>query len=108
MLPLQTLLVVTLLVGCVGDGTDAPCLDGLSCVEPTPCAVDADCDDGLFCNGAEACDADLGCVAGTAPACDDGLACTTDACDEEFDVCAFTPSVAAPDAPVLADRKSVV
>ncbi len=39
------------------------------------CTVDADCDDGLFCNGAETCNAGS-CQAGTAPVCDDGVACT--------------------------------
>jgi hypothetical protein len=98
-LPLQMLVVVTLMIGCVVDGpADAPCQEGLACVEPTPCAIDADCDDGLFCNGVEACDVDLGCVAGKTPSCDDGLACTADECDEELDVCSFVPDVPVPDA----------
>ncbi len=44
------------------------------------------CDDGLYCNGAETCSAS-GCAAGTAPACDDANACTTDACDETVLTC---------------------
>ena len=48
------------------------------------------CDDGLYCNGAEVCNGDLGCLAGTAPVCDDGLACTLDSCNELTDGCSFT------------------
>jgi hypothetical protein len=53
-----------------------------------PCMVDADCDDGVFCNGNEACVAGA-CEAGTPPQCDDGVDCTTDACDENAQGCAF-------------------
>jgi hypothetical protein len=96
---LQLIVTANVLIGCLDPGADAPCPEGLSCVEPTPCAVDADCDDGIFCNGLEVCDAGQGCLAGTSPACDDGLSCTADACDETYDACSFTPTVAAPGAP---------
>jgi hypothetical protein len=57
---------------------------------PPDCTVDADCDDGLYCNGAEACAAGT-CVAGTPLACDDGLGCTLDTCDEAADRCEHVP-----------------
>jgi len=67
------------------------------CQDPSDeCAVDADCDDGLFCNGSERCDRLSGCEAG-APACDDGVSCTVDACDEEADSCTHSSSDAACD-----------
>jgi len=56
------------------------------------CESDAECDDGLFCNGAETC-ADAVCQAGAPPACDDGIACTVDACSESAGAC----TSAAPD-----------
>ena len=53
---------------------------------PPECALPADCDDGLFCNGEETC-VDGACVFRDAPACDDGIECTLDLCDEELDAC---------------------
>jgi len=44
----------------------------------THTASNALCDDANACNGVETCNALTGCVAGTAPNCDDGNACTTD------------------------------
>jgi hypothetical protein len=52
---------------------------------------DAACDDGLFCNGIENCDPMMDCQAGEPIACDDGVGCTDDACDEETDACGFAP-----------------
>lgn len=50
------------------------------------CVADAECDDGVWCNGAESCV--LGaCRAGTSPSCDDGIACTSDTCNEATDAC---------------------
>jgi Cys-rich repeat protein len=67
------------------------------CQDPSDeCDVDADCDDGLFCNGSETCDRLAGCKAGDT-ACDDGVSCTVDACDEDTDTCASSPSDAACD-----------
>lgn len=43
------------------------------------CVTDAECDDGDPCTGFETCDAGR-CVAGAAPSCDDGNACTTGSC----------------------------
>jgi hypothetical protein len=51
-----------------------------------PCLDVADCDDLLFCNGPEAC-VDGFCQAGVPRVCDDGVDCTTDACDETADAC---------------------
>jgi len=74
--------------------------DGVGCTVDTCSEVegrvvhapdDARCDDGLFCNGTEACDASAGCQAGTAPAVDDGIACTDDACVEARREVVHTP-----------------
>lgn len=60
---------------------------------------DQSCNNPLFCDGVEKCeplasgsDPLTGCVAGIAPVCDDGTACTTDGCDESNDSCAYTPN----------------
>ena len=53
---------------------------------PVGCTTNPQCDDGLFCNGAETCVASV-CQAGTAPNCSDGVACTTDSCNEGTDTC---------------------
>jgi len=73
-----------------------PCDDGVACTvdtcdeaqrscESTP--NNLFCEDGVFCNGTEACDPADGCQAGTPIDCDDGVACTVDACDQMTDVC---------------------
>jgi hypothetical protein len=81
-------------------GSPTNCSDGVDCTIDTcsettdACdheAVNAACDDSLFCNGSETCDLVEGCQAGTAPDCDDGVGCTVDACNEEFDQCDNTP-----------------
>lgn len=55
------------------------------------CTTATDCDDGLECNGVERCVAGR-CEAGTAIACDDGVPCTRDLCDEARGaVCTFSP-----------------
>jgi hypothetical protein len=60
------------------------------------CLVNADCSDGLFCNGVETC-INGTCQPGVASNCDDGVACTTDACDEGTDACTHAPNHAACD-----------
>jgi len=65
---------------CPGQSCDE---GGDVCVE---CVIDADCDDGLFCNGGETCNAGT-CQSGTAPNCNDGVACTDDSCNESTDSC---------------------
>jgi len=57
----------------------------------TGCIDNGDCDDGQFCNGAETC-VGGSCQAGTAPNCNDGVACTTDSCNESTDSCNNTPN----------------
>ncbi|MEZ4468300.1 MAG: hypothetical protein R3F43_28660 [bacterium] len=55
----------------------------MGCAGSTPTA-----DDDLFCNGAETCDVASGdCRPGGAPACDDGVDCTADRCDEGQNRC---------------------
>jgi hypothetical protein len=54
--------------------------------------LDTACDDGSFCDGAERCDVTAGCVPGTAPDCNDNVACTTDVCDEATKSCKHIPN----------------
>ena len=77
-------------------GTAANCDDGVACTvdscnETTDSCdhaqVNGACGDGLFCNGAEACDPVAGCQPGTAPNCDDGVACTTDSLQRDDRQC---------------------
>lgn len=49
------------------------------------------CSDGLFCNGSESCSPSTGCQAGTPPTLTDGIACTTDACNETVDQVVHIP-----------------
>lgn len=84
--------------GCI-PGTPVICNDGVDCttdecVEATDsCAStpnNAFCQNGLFCDGTEVCHPTQGCQPGSAPPCDDGLACTSDSCDEPTDQCVNT------------------
>jgi hypothetical protein len=77
------------------DCTLDACSDAAAACLHTP--DQAACDDGYFCNGAEVCDATFGCLAGAAPDCDDGVACTADMCDENASACLHTPQDAACD-----------
>jgi streptogramin lyase len=91
--------------GCIDpppcDGVDDPrCDDGQDCtadrcdLETGQCVYAADhgaCSDGRFCNGEEQCGPFVGCVQSFGPACDDGLVCTVDRCDEDADRCERTP-----------------
>lgn len=63
------------------------CAAGLGCV-PARCTDDASCADGDACNGVERClpgtpgaDEDTGCAPGVELDCNDGIACTDDACN---------------------------
>lgn len=60
-----------------------------------PCSGTS-CDDGLFCNGVEACVNGV-CGAGAPVVCNDGVACTVDACDETANACVIQPNNAACD-----------
>jgi len=84
--------------GCI-DNLDVDCDDAVDCTKDVcdelldACVNDprdSFCDDELWCDGAEVCDVDLGCVDGEAPNCDDGVSCTSDACDEDNDWCVYT------------------
>ena len=84
--------------GC--QGSAPPCADDIECTFDfcdefsESCQSFPDdffCDDGLFCNGFEVCDPQSGCGAGEPPACDDGVNCTIDGCDDSFG-CASVPS----------------
>ena len=79
-------------------GTAVTCNDGIACTTDScdeaadACAWapdDAPCADGLFCNGDEVCTPGVGCEAGTAVACEDGVGCTLDTCDEATDSCDY-------------------
>jgi len=79
------------------------CLADADCNDDNVCTVDVCtggvcgytdndgeiCDDELFCNGADTCGAGT-CSVHAGGACDDGVACTVDTCDEELDSCANT------------------
>ena len=89
----------TPIAGCTACTGAAQCDDGNACTTDScsagrcvhAAAADGTaCSDGVFCNGAETCRAGA-CVAGPPPACDDGNACTTDACDEGARRCTHTP-----------------
>ena len=71
-------------VGC----TDDSCEESTDTCTNTP--NDTLCDNGDWCDGAETCDGLLDCQAGTAPDCDDSVACTVDTCDEVNDECVNT------------------
>ncbi len=71
---------------------DAPGLDAANVGDAGPCTTNSDCDDRRFCNGVETCVATV-CQPGTAPTCDDMVACTIDICDPALNAC----SAAAPD-----------
>ena len=85
---------------CTSTADDGRCSGGLvcdpvdGCSAPRPCEDDAGCDDGIFCNGPERCDLAFGCRRGEPPSCDDGIACTVDACDATSDACASAPEAA--------------
>jgi Dictyostelium (slime mold) repeat len=55
------------------------------------CASDSECDDGVACNGFEMCVIGK-CQFGVPVVCDDGLACTVDACGEPSGLCTNTPN----------------
>ncbi len=82
-------------------GTPRNCSDGVACTadacdEAADVCVhmplDSFCDNGDACDGVEHCDAQAGCVLGAPPNCNDGIACTLDACDPSTGDCLHTPS----------------
>lgn len=57
------------------------------------CQSHAECDDGLACNGSETCNFETGtCQSGTPVNCNDGVACTSDTCNEPSGTCSHTPN----------------
>ena len=68
--------------GCTDDpdGVAEPLLSVRGSFVPGACTLDSECDDGNLCNGVESC-ASGSCTAGSALSCNDGSACTQDACD---------------------------
>ncbi len=67
------------------------------------CVTGADCDDGVFCNGLETCGPANLCLVGAAVNCDDGVACTVDACNEATGSCDNTPNPAVCDNGLFCD-----
>jgi hypothetical protein len=95
--------------------TASDCDDGMSCTADactsnvcvhTP--NNAACDNGAYCDGAELCDPvngaqGTGCAASSGSPCDDGIACTVDACNEAADTCSMTANDALCDDGVACD-----
>jgi hypothetical protein len=70
-----------------------PMIDaGTDAGPPPACRSDAECSDRMACNGVERCDPAVGCVPGTPIACDDGVACTMDRCEEPGGTCRHVPT----------------
>jgi hypothetical protein len=59
---------------------------------PCACTSDIECSDGQWCSGGEICDEFGECQPGLPVNCDDGIACTIDACNEVADACDHTPN----------------
>jgi outer membrane protein OmpA-like peptidoglycan-associated protein len=75
---------------CDGAGACAGTCDGTvhdRCAYP---GVTAACEDALFCTVGDHCDGGGACIGGGERACDDGLSCTDERCDEDRDECAVT------------------
>jgi hypothetical protein len=84
-----------LLSRCENVPSDAVCDDGLFCTGSETCdplngcqaGADPCPDDGLFCNGAESCEEGAAQCLHSGDPCNDGSACTADACLETSDEC---------------------
>jgi hypothetical protein len=83
-----------------------PCVDDSQCDDHIACAYhscdqtlgrcrhvpdDTQCDDGNYCNGRERCVIGHGCQPGAVVTCEDGIACTIDACVEPTKSCLHSP-----------------
>jgi hypothetical protein len=100
------------IAGICSSGAPVDCDDGIACTvdscneatnacDSTP--SDVLCDNGVFCDGSETCSAVLGCQAGAPVACDDGVGCTVDSCNEATDSCDYAPNDAACDNGLFCD-----
>jgi hypothetical protein len=78
-------------VGCTVDTCDETADACVWTPDPTPCR------DANLCNGTEVCNSVLGCQPGAPVDCDDGFACTTDACTPATGACTHVPNSAACD-----------
>lgn len=97
-------------------GEAVRCDDAVACTVDS-CNEEADrcdrapdtavCDNGLFCDGAEICNPSTGCQSAAAPGCDDGIACTVDACVEATDSCRHVPDDSVCDNGVYCDGEEV-
>lgn len=91
-MPLTRALLVALLASaCGGSGPGPADGGGIAIDARIGCVEDGECDDGRACNGAEACEGGR-CVYGAPIACDDGVACTRDGCDESTGACVHAPA----------------
>ena len=79
-----------------GDADIEDDADVTVCDPAEECCSAADCTDGIFCNGVERC-VEGECELGEPIDCDDGLACTTDECDEYSNLCVYEPDNSACD-----------
>jgi hypothetical protein len=70
--------------------TDDSCNEGTDSCDNLP--NDGFCDNALWCDGAETCDPVNDCQNGTAPVCNDSVACTDDSCNEGTDSCDYVPN----------------
>ncbi len=93
-------------------GTPVDCDDAVACTADScneafnVCQNVADhaiCDNGLFCDGTEFCQVLQGCLSGAPVNCNDGIACTSDSCDEVTDSCSSVPDDAACDDGLFCD-----
>ena len=91
------------LLGCLSMGAPS-CDDGVPCTSDfcdlaaDTCAhvpEDSACTNGQFCDGVETCHPTTGCQPGAPVICNDGIACTMDACNEAMDSCVYAPNDAA-------------
>jgi hypothetical protein len=86
-------------VGCQ-EGAPLNCDDNVACTQDlcimnfgcNNIAADESCSDNLFCNGEETCDLQQGCQPAQNPVVcpSDGIACTTEACNEAINQCETT------------------
>ncbi len=78
------------LAACGGDEKTGPGGEGGASPEEqsVSCETKGDCDDQFYCNGVEIC-VEGTCRQGTPIACDDGVSCTVDRCDEAKEGCVF-------------------